>query len=90
MKIIINTRYGGFSFNETAIQRYGIKTNDDDTATRMRADLVEAIERGEDLGGAYSKLEVVYIPDEATDFAIEEYDGMENIIYVVNGKLHWA
>lgn len=90
MKIIINTCYGGFSFNETAIQRYGIQTYDDDTATRTRADLIEAIESGEDLSGSYAKLEVVEIPDEATDFAIEEYDGMEDIIYVVNGKLNWA
>jgi hypothetical protein len=90
MKIIINTCYGGFSFNETAIQRYGIQTYDDDTATRTRADLIEAIEHGEDLSAPYAKLDVVEIPDEATDFAIEEYDGMENIVYVVNGKLNWT
>lgn len=90
MKIIINTCYGGFSFNETAIERYGIQTYDDDIATRMRADLIEAIESGEDLSGRVAKLEVVEIPNEATDFAIDEYDGMENIVYVLNGKLKWA
>jgi nitroreductase len=35
-------------------------------------------------------LEVVEIPDTATDWEIDEYDGWESVVYVVNGKLHHA
>jgi hypothetical protein len=35
-----------------------------------------------------SNLKVVNIPDNATDWRIEEYDGLESIIYVVDGKMY--
>ena len=44
----------------------------------------------EDVDGYCAELEVVEIPDGATDYYLNEYDGMESIIYVLDGKLHWA
>ena len=35
-------------------------------------------------------LVVVEIPDGATDWDIYEYDGLETIIYVLNGKIYYA
>lgn len=31
--------------------------------------------------------EVAEIPDEATDYYIEDYDGMEDILFVIDGKI---
>ena len=33
-------------------------------------------------------LRVVEVPDEATDWELNDYDGWETITYVVNGKLN--
>lgn len=41
-------------------------------------------------GGEDSYLHVVEIPDEATDYVIEAYDGPEWVIYVLDGKLYYA
>jgi hypothetical protein len=35
-------------------------------------------------------LVVVEIPDNATDWNIEEYDGLETVIYVLNGRICYA
>jgi hypothetical protein len=32
----------------------------------------------------------VAIPDEATDWELDEYDGFERVTYVVGGKLYHA
>ena len=32
-------------------------------------------------------LKVYVIPDDATDWEINEYDGMESLILVINGKI---
>jgi hypothetical protein len=42
----------------------------------------------EAINGACAKLKVVEIPEEATDWELNEYDGLESITYVVDGKLH--
>lgn len=38
--------------------------------------------------GRLEHLIVVEIPDESTDYYIEDYDGVESVIYVVDGKIH--
>ena len=40
--------------------------------------------------GKYAKLKVVEVPESATDFTLDEYDGWERIIYVVDGKLNFV
>ena len=46
------------------------------------------INNGENINSDFSKLEVVSIPDEVTDYEINEYDGMESIIYVIDSRLY--
>lgn len=46
------------------------------------------INNGENINSDFSKLEVVSIPNEVTDYEINEYDGMESIICVIDGKLY--
>ena len=84
MKIVINDCYGGFGLSEEAEELYVQKKN---ISGPFRGDilrndsvLVEVVETlGDKASGIYSKLKVVEIPDDVTDWRIEEYDGWEHI-----------
>lgn len=89
MKLVINKCYGGFGLSEDALAVLGVEYGDD--VERSNGLLVEMVEaNAKAVGESYSELEVVEIPDSATDYYIDEYDGFESVIYVVDGKLHWA
>ena len=87
MKIVINSCYGGFSLSEEAVNALGLRDSHDYVA-RTDKKLIELIESGMDCNGRFADLEVVEIPDEATDWEISEYDGCEEIIYVLDGLIH--
>lgn len=92
MKIIINGCYGGFSVSEDIAKQCGV---DDvfveEDELRKNPVLIDMIEKGEYVDVAsYSHLVVVDIPSEATDYDIIEYDGMEKVVYVLDGKLNYA
>ena len=84
MKIVINKCYGGFGLSKEAEELYVQKKN---ISGPFRGDilrndsvLVEVVETlGDKASGKYSELEVVEIPDDVTDWRIEEYDGWEHI-----------
>ena len=84
MKIVINDCYGGFGLSKEAEELYVQKKN---ISGPLRGDilrndsvLVEVVETlGDKASGIYSKLKVVEIPDDVTDWRIEEYDGWEHI-----------
>lgn len=102
MKIVINKCYGGFNLPYEVKKLYGIEYADDIKRTDQR--LVKWVE--ENLNNKvwnedeeeyiskcdfdYSSLRVVEIPDEATDFYINEYDGDEEVIYVLDGKIKFT
>lgn len=85
MKIVLNKRFGGFDVTKEWATKHGYPNTWN--IERDDADLITAIENGENINGFYAKLVVVEIPDEATDWEINEYDGMESITAVVDGKL---
>ena len=85
MKIVINKCFGGFSVNDNIIKMLNLKSRYD--LNRTNAKLIELIESGEDVNGDYSNLAVVEIPDDATDYIIDEYDGFEYVLYVLDGKI---
>lgn len=89
MKIVLNRCYGGFSLSKHAKDYINFDTNKFDEDYRTSAKLIEFMEQyGEEFGGeSHSKLRIVEIPDEATDWEINDYDGYESIIYVIDGKL---
>lgn len=87
MKIVINECYGGYGLSNWALKELGIEYAEDIARTDSR--LIYLVEYdAESTSGRYAELEVVEIPDNATDWEINEYDGLEEIIFVVDGKLH--
>lgn len=93
MKIVINDCYGGFGLSAEALEMlgaeyYGEYDGDD---KRIDAHLIDVVEKlGEKASTRYSELKVIEIPDEATDYEINEYDGAESVTYVLDGKIHHA
>ena len=87
MKICINTCFGGFGLSDEALQMLGFKTRYP-RISRTDPRLIEVVSTlGEAANGFCARLAIVSIPDEATDWEIEEYYGSEGIIYVLDGKL---
>ena len=89
MKIVINNCYGHYSLSAAACAILGVESQWAFENDRDAEALVEVVEEfGEEANGRYAKLIVIEIPDEATDWEIFEYDGMEEVVYVLNGKLY--
>jgi hypothetical protein len=83
MKIVINGYFGGYGYGvaeefDELVERY---END-----RTAPELVEFVENHPEECG---DLIVEEIPDTATDYYINEYDGSESVLFVVDGKICW-
>lgn len=88
MKMVINTCFGGFGIADGWRAKNGCEGCQEDC--RECAKLIQAIENDEKVNNAYSELTVVEFSDEATDYEIQEYDGNESLLYVLNGKIRYA
>ena len=88
MKIVINSSFGGFSVSESARQFLRLESvySEIERTDPLLVGLVEADARR--ASGLCARLKVVEIPDTATDWELDNYDGLESIIYVVDGKIH--
>lgn len=84
-KVVINKPYGGFHLGPGFVKAYGLESPYT-YVERDDKDLVAWVEAHPDDN---PDLRVVEIPDEATDYEINEYDGAENVIMVIDGKLEW-
>lgn len=89
MKFVINSCFGEYGLSEDFLDKYGKEFEE---LKRNDPQLIAAIEEfgEEESSGFLSKLYIVEIPDDCTDYYINEYDGAESLIYVKDGKLHWA
>ena len=88
MKIVINRDYAGYRLNQKwAIIASHMCVDWDSITMRTHSQLIKEIETGE---YDNTNLAVVTIPDKATDYEIYDYHGFESVIYVLNGKIHWA
>lgn len=104
MKIVINADYGEYGLSQAAANFLGLKPikfepgwrfdepiyndfNDDRTNPR----LIECLETlGDKANGGYASLKIVDIPDLTTDYTIVNYDGWEEVLYVVDGHIFKA
>lgn len=89
MKLVINDCYGGFGLSKKALEMlyHNEKYYED---CRYDQDLIKVVEMlGDEASGAFSELIVVEIPDDSTDYDITEYDGLESVIYVQEGKIKY-
>lgn len=83
MKIVLNRNWGGFSLPKQFCEMYGYSKYDE--INRTDSKLVAFVEENPD---EVDDLEVIEIPDDNTDYMIDEFDGFESIIYVIDGKLY--
>ena len=84
MKLVVHKGFGGFMLPLELEEEWGIDW--DHEIKRNDPRLVDAVKKG--LRILDCDLVVVEIPDEATDYIVEDYDGAEYVIYVLNGKLY--
>lgn len=90
MELVINRCFGGFSLSKEACERLGCDPYDYDE-DRCAPELIACVrELGDRANGSCAKLQIVELSEEVTDWEIDEYDGAESVIYVVNGKIHHA
>lgn len=83
-------------FEELRNKGYSFRDIYEDEKFRANTDLIDALyEHGVDHGRVVGRdhIRVTYIPDNVTDFTIisddsDWGDGIEEIIYVVDGKIH--
>ena len=94
MKVVINCCYGGFSLSDEFIKTYPQFEEYNycwynDTDKRTDKDFISALESFglEEASGSCASLDIIELPNDTTDWEIEEYDGSESIICVVDGKI---
>ena len=86
MKVVINRAYGGFSLPSEFCAKYGYEMYDD--IDRKDDQLISFIQKyGEN--NKFGTLKIVDVPEDATDWMIQDYDGLESIIYVTDGTMKW-
>lgn len=97
MKIVVNQCYGGFHLSDKAenmLAKAVGEEADDIWGEEYRehpALIVIVEELGEEsYDASVSKLAIIEIPDDATDWELSEDDGFEEVIYVLDGKIHHA
>lgn len=87
MKVVINSCHTGFGVSEEILQKLCV--NDPWDIQRDDPKFVSLVEKlGEEADSIHSNLKVVEIPDNISDWEIADYDGVENVIYVLNGMIH--
>lgn len=93
MKIVLNECYGGFSLSDFGAKILGTHYPEREmffeqgnAVHEQLAALVEAF-GAQPLNGEFASLAVYEIPDDVTDWEIEEYDGYETLLYVRKGKI---
>lgn len=86
MKLVVNTTFGGFCLPDEFCELHGLERWD--SVLRDQPELVSYVEARGQVDTFGGRLEVVEIPKEATDWELNQYDGLESVTYVLNGKLY--
>ena len=88
-KILVNTSFGGFGLKDEYYDYFMARTKGLDDI-REDEKLIALVEQGVDIGDNYAEIGIAEIPDNATDYYINEYDGKEEVLYVLDGKIRFA
>ena len=94
MKIVLNKCYGGFGVSDLGAEILGTPYPEREmffeNGNAMHEKLADLIERydAETINGKLANLEIYEIPDDVTDWEINEYDGYETLLYVRKGKIY--
>ena len=93
MKIVLNECYGGFGVSDLGAEILGTHNPEREmffgSGNAMHEMLAALVEKfGALLNGEFANLQVYEIPDDVTDWEINEYDGYESLLYVRNGKIY--
>ena len=88
-KILVNTSFGGFGLKDEYFDDFLKRTHGLDDI-REDEKLIALVEQGVDIGDSIADIGLAEIPDNATDYVVEEYDGKEMVLYVVDGKIRYA
>lgn len=90
MKFVLNRCWGGFSLSDIACEALGCRPHTyADYDLRTNPELIAVVnDMGKWANGDCADLEVIEIPDDITDWEIDDYDGMESITYVLDGRIH--
>lgn len=93
MKIVIYNSWGRFYLPDQFCVPHGLPTDDNDFDENFDRTDERLIAFVEDENFQKSnprdcEFYVVEIPDNATDWIIEDYDGLEWVTYVVDGKIY--
>ncbi len=92
MTFILNKCYGGWSISKEVKEMLNLDTVYPTMSKKLETDLTALINKygSKFCSGKHAKLKVVEIPDNCTDYEINDYDGIETITYVVDGKIYHA
>lgn len=86
MVFVLNRDWGGFSLPQDFCDVFDTENVIERTDPR----LVQWVRDHANERGMCGDLACIEIPDSCTDYEIDEYDGWESIIYVIDGKIHHA
>lgn len=87
MKIVVNRDYVGFGIKQKYVDALGYEW--DWNVPRTDSGLIELVERlgPTEIADVFADLEIVEIPDSASDWRIVEYNGAECVLYVLDGRI---
>ena len=90
MTFVLNRGWGGFCLPVNFVEEHGLAGvyDFDPDLIHINPDLIDWVRHADK--HARGNLEVVEIPDTATDYELDECDGWESITYVVNGTIFHA
>ena len=92
MTYVLNKCFGGFSLSQFACDALGVDDAYAHLTSEQVGKLAELIREygSAKCSGSSAKLKVVEIPDNFTDIEWDDYDGIERLTYVIDGKIYYA
>lgn len=91
MKFVIHSSWGTYHIPRIVIERFDDNkisySNgwDDSFEIRTNSIFVDYVEKSRD-----SEYRIITVPDNYTDYKVVDYDGMETLIYIIDGKIYEA